>query len=176
MKLEHISMDDLPLWEAIECDPIMMEHLGGPAKKEDMPDRLRRSIESVKNGTAWIYKIIPNEDSEEAAGTISLWETEHDGKPTNEIGWMILPPFQKQGLGTRALGEILDRARASGRWGVVHAYPARSNAASNGLCKKLGFTLQGPREFEYRGTTLHCNDWWIDLGLKPSENEKSGAE
>lgn len=166
MKLEPISMDDLPLWESIECDPVMMEHLGGPTPRENMPGKLERSIASVANGTAWIYKIIPHDDSEEAAGSVSLWETEHYGEKVSEIGWMILPPFQRQGLGTRAVGEILERGRAAKRWGVVHAYPPRSNAPSNGLCKRLGFTLVGPCEFEYQGRMLHCNDWQIDLGVK----------
>lgn len=166
MKLESISMDDLPLWESIECDPVMMEHLGEPTPRDRVPDILRRNIASVAAGTAWIFKIIPYGDSAEAAGTISLWETEHEGNQVNEIGWMILPPYQRQGLGTRAVGELLDQARAAGRWGIVHAYPPRSNAASNGLCRKLGFTLIGPHNFDFRGRILHCNDWQIDLGSK----------
>jgi RimJ/RimL family protein N-acetyltransferase len=37
------------------------------------------------------------------------------------------------------------------------------NAPSNAICRKLGFTLLGPHDFEYRGTVLRCNDWRLDL-------------
>ena len=48
----------------------------------------------------------------------------------------------------------------------MHAYPAVDNAPSNGLCRKLGFELLGPSDFEWppgSGTLMRCNDWRFDL-------------
>jgi RimJ/RimL family protein N-acetyltransferase len=57
---------------------------------------------------------------------------------------------------------ILERAREDDRWGTIHAFPAITNAPSNGICRSLGFSLTGREDFEFRGTTLHCNHWQID--------------
>ena len=48
----------------------------------------------------------------------------------------------------------------------MHAYPAVDNDPSNGLCRKLGFELLGPSDFEWpsgSGTLMRCNDWRFDL-------------
>ena len=44
----------------------------------------------------------------------------------------------------------------------VQAFPARANAASNAICRGVGFTLVGPCEVEYPpGSMLAANDWRI---------------
>ena len=75
MKLRNLSKDDLWLYEAIHCDPAMMEHVGGP----------------------------------------------------------------------------------------LHAFPPVSNARSNAMCRKMGFTLIRASDFQFRDRTLRCNDWSLDL-------------
>jgi RimJ/RimL family protein N-acetyltransferase len=40
-----------------------------------------------------------------------------------------------------------------------------ANAASNGVCSRAGFQLQGEVDFEYpKGSRMRCNDWRFDLG------------
>jgi RimJ/RimL family protein N-acetyltransferase len=47
----------------------------------------------------------------------------------------------------------------------LHAFPAVDNAASNALCRSLGFTLLGAFDVEYPpGHALRCNDWALELG------------
>jgi RimJ/RimL family protein N-acetyltransferase len=44
------------------------------------------------------------------------------------------------------------------------AESAVDNAPSNAVCRKLGFTLLGPREFEYPpGRPMRCNDSRLEL-------------
>jgi len=46
----------------------------------------------------------------------------------------------------------------------MHAYPSVENGPSNAVCRKAGFVLQGPYEFEYpEGHLMVCNDWRIEL-------------
>ena len=46
----------------------------------------------------------------------------------------------------------------------LHAFPAVDNAASNGLCRKVGFLYVAECDFEYPpGHIMHCNDWRLDL-------------
>ena len=165
MQLVSISNDDLALFESLNCDPIMMAELGGPTPKERVPQILRNAVESVEDGTCWYYKIIPD-DSNEAAGTVCIWETTHEGENINEMGWTILPQFQGKGLGSKAVHVVLDKARAEKRWDVVHAFPSTTNIPSNGICKKMGFSKLEESDFEYRGHALRCNHWQIDLRLE----------
>jgi RimJ/RimL family protein N-acetyltransferase len=48
----------------------------------------------------------------------------------------------------------------------LYAFPSVGNAPSNGICRKLGFTLVGETEYEYppgSGRVMRCNDWRLDL-------------
>jgi RimJ/RimL family protein N-acetyltransferase len=76
---------------------------------------------------------------------------------------MVLPAFQGRGLGSEAVRTVLERARAEGRWSPLHAFPPVSNARSNAMCRKMGFTLIRASDFQFRDRTLRCNDWSLDL-------------
>lgn len=163
MKLRNITPDDLPLYESISCDPGMMADLGGAFPKERVPQMLRNALDSVEAGTGWVFKIIPDETTGHAAGTVCIWENSWRDEIINEIGWMILPPFQRQGLGSEAVRAILDKAQAEKRWDVIHAFPSITNAPSNALCRKMGFSLIEECDLEWAGRMLRCNHWQLDL-------------
>ncbi len=84
-----------------------------------------------------------------------------DVTPDDVIGWMVLPRYQGRGLGGRAARALLERARDEDRWGVVHAFPATTNAASNGICRSLGFRFVGERETAFAGRVLRTDHWAI---------------
>jgi RimJ/RimL family protein N-acetyltransferase len=168
MQLQNISLDDLPLYESVHCDSLMMAHLGGAWPKERIPDKLRRDVEKVESDRAWVFKIIPDDTDASAAGTVCLWENSWRGESISEIGWMILPGFQGQGLGTKAVRAILDKALSKKRWGEsIHAFPSISNAPSNTICRKMGFSLVEECNLEYAGQMLRCNHWRLDLKPQP---------
>jgi RimJ/RimL family protein N-acetyltransferase len=85
-----------------------------------------------------------------------------DGAELSEIGWMVLPEFQRRGLGKAAVRMLLTMARQDGRWGQVHAFPGATNAPSNGICRSLGFTLVEEKDIDFAGLILHANHWVID--------------
>ncbi len=163
MKLQSISTNDLLLYESFYCNPDMMKHLGNPWHKERMPQKLQRDVETVESGRAWIFKIIPDEDSGAAAGTVCIWEHTWNDESINEIGWMVLPQFQRRGLATQAVLAILDKARTEQRWNVIHAFPATANVASNAICRKTGFSKMEECDLEWSGSILHCTHWRTDL-------------
>ena len=58
---------------------------------------------------------------------------------------------------------LLDVIREDARR-PVHAFPSVDNAASNAVCRKLGFEFLGAFDFEYPpGNPLRCNDWRLEL-------------
>jgi RimJ/RimL family protein N-acetyltransferase len=163
MELRNISNDDLPLYEAIHCDPRMMEHLGGPLPKEGLREKLQRDVATTEADETWVFVILPDDDPVTPAGTVTVWEHSEHGESINEIGWMVLPPFQGRGLGSEAVRAVLQKARAEGRWDVLHAFPPVNNPRSNAMCRKMGFELIGEGHYEFRGRPLRCNHWRLDL-------------
>lgn len=161
MKLIPYTDADIALTEAAECDPAMMAHLGGPWPREAIPEIHRKRLEYIAKG-AWYLKIIPDA-SGVAAGTISFWESEHKGEKFHEVGWMVLPAFQGRGIATAAVNMLVTRVRAEGKIPAIHAFPGADNAASNAICRKLGFVLLEQADIEYKGRPLHCNHWRLDL-------------
>jgi RimJ/RimL family protein N-acetyltransferase len=159
VRLEPWGAGDLPLLLALLGDPAMMEHLGGPESRRQIADRQRR----YQRAGSKQYKIV-EPASGEGVGWVGYWAREWRGSPVYEIGWSVLPAAQGRGLATAATREAVALARADGdrRW--MHAYPSVDNAPSNAVCRKLGFTLLGPEDFEYpKGHPLRCNDWRLDL-------------
>lgn len=163
VELRTIEIGDLSLYEAIHCDPRMMEHLGGPLPKEGLSEKLSQDVASTEAGETWIFKIVPDDDPHIAAGTVCIWEHRWRGHSINEIGRMVLPGFQGRGLGSEAVRAVLRRARTEGRWDVVHAFPPVSNARSVAMCRTMGFSRIEECDFEFRDRVLRCDHWRIDL-------------
>ncbi|MDX6287459.1 MAG: hypothetical protein QOG53_2944 [Frankiales bacterium] len=141
----------------------MMADLGGPQRPDDMPAKVARDVELTEADGAWVLMIVPGEDPSVVAGTVALWPHEGDS-PKSEIGWMVLPEFQGQGLAKAAVGEVLQRARADGRWGVVHAFPSVTNVASNALCRALGFSRVAEEDLLFSEQIFRVNHWCVDTG------------
>lgn len=57
----------------------------------------------------------------------------------------------------------VQRARSEGRREVMHAFPGVTNGPSNGICRKLVFSMQEEVQVEYVGRRLRCNHWVLDL-------------
>lgn len=156
MELRPLTRTDLSFYERIYTDPRMWTELGGVVV-QDMAAKLERDVAAVERDRHWVFVIVADDGT--AAGTVSIWDHDWEGEAIDEIGWMVLPEHQGQGLASAGVGEALKRADAAGRWQVVHAFPAKTNAASNAVCRKHGFALCGPIDHSYRGHTLHVNHW-----------------
>jgi len=160
MQLRPVTLDDVALYERMRCDPAMTAELGGPVPREGIPAKVARDVADVEAG-AWIF--IAEED-DRAVGHVCIWDHDEDGEVITEIGWMVLPEFQGRGLGREATRAILERARTEDRWDVVHAFPAVTNAPSNGICRSLGFELVEERTvLGFNDRPLRTNHWRLDL-------------
>ena len=164
MRLRDVELGDVDAYVRMRCDPVMMAELGGPLPREGMKEKVARDVRSAAEGADWIKMIVPDEAAPGVvAGNVVLWShDEDDGPPISEIGWMVLPEFQGRGLGKRAVRMLLELAGEDRRWGLVHAFPATTNAASNGICRSLGFQLTGERDVTFAGRVLRSNCWVID--------------
>jgi RimJ/RimL family protein N-acetyltransferase len=137
----------------------MMTHLGGPEPPEKIAERQARYEQP---GSRQFMVVL--EATGEAVGWVGYWEREWRDAEVYETGWSVLPALHGQGIAGQAATQLLSRAAADGERRYVHAFPIVDNAASNAICRKVGFVLLGELDFEYPpGHMMRTNDWQFDL-------------
>jgi RimJ/RimL family protein N-acetyltransferase len=166
MRLAPITAEDEDLAVRLECDPVMMLHIGGPRTEADVRAAHKHRLALMEKGEARMYKII-TEDSNEVLGTIGIWKIDWKGPQTYEMGWFVLAEHQGKGVATEAARLIISQARSDPEVRFIHAYPAVTNAASNAITQKIGMKNQGEFDNEGFAGVLRCNDWRIDLCQAP---------
>lgn len=138
----------------------MTEHLAGVESEAEIVERHERYLRLWREERARMFVVV---DGGEPVGGIGWWGTEWEGRAVSETGWFVVPEAQGRGYGGRALGLLVDDARAHAKARVLMAFPAVANGASNGLCRRAGFGLRGVHGFAFRGSTLEVNAWALDL-------------
>lgn len=161
--LRPYSDCDFGLLRELLGDPDLMRYLGGPESEQSLIARHARYLgaEAETNG---IFVIVVGEP-ESPAGWVGFWESQWAGEVMWECGWHVLPGFQGAGVATAGASLALREARDRRRHRYMEAFPASGNAASNALCKRLGFVRLADVEIEYpRGSTMQAVRWRLDLG------------
>jgi RimJ/RimL family protein N-acetyltransferase len=157
--VEPWGRGDLGLLEKCLGDPAMMEHLGGPETLDEIAERQARYEQPGSKQ----FKIV-DDATGEGVGWVGYWERDWRDEPVYEIGWSVVPAYQGRGIAGSASREVISIVRAERKRRFLHAYPSVDNVPSNAVCRKLGFVLLGPCEFEYpKGSLMRCNDWRLDL-------------
>ena len=154
--LEPWSAADRPLLDALLGVPEMMEYLGGPESPAKLDERQVRYVNNPRS-----LRIVVDG---EGVGWVGYWEREGDGGLAWETGWSVRREFQGRGIATAAMRLLLDQIWREGTHRYVHATPSLDNAASNAVCRKLGFELVEEIDYEYPpGNPMRGNDWRLDL-------------
>ena len=140
-----------------------------------MQEAHARRLKTVEGGDWWFVI----EEEGEPVGVIGIWPHETEGQTDHEVGWMVVPERQGEGIATRALAMMLDRARSDGRFPVIHAFPGASNKPSNALCARAGFELVGSEEVTLQGRPVHVQPMdaqalmYDHVGIRGSDREAS---
>lgn len=164
IRLDPWADSDLDLLRRVNA-PEMTEHLGGPETEARVVSRHGRYLAMGDPGAGGMFRITLLPDGV-AAGSIGYWEREWLGETVYEMGWGVLPGFQGRGIATAAAVATVAIAQAQRTHRAIHAYPSVEHAASNAICRKAGFTLLGPIEFEYpKGHVMRCNDWRLEFAV-----------
>jgi RimJ/RimL family protein N-acetyltransferase len=160
VELRPYADPDFWLTEELETDPVVMSELGGPQPADSIPSTHARRLKTVEVGDAWL--VIEDEPGV-AVGTIGVWQKQEDGAEFFEVGWMVLPRFQRRGIASRALEMLIERCRSDERIDAIHAFPGATNVPSNALCRNAGFTFVEEQEVLYGDRPLRVNHWELDL-------------
>ena len=168
------STDDLPVLERSNT-PEMTRFLGGPETDEKVVERHARYLRLWESGEARMFTIAAD-GVPEPVGIVGYWTTTWHDLHVYESGWNVLAGYQGRGFASRALSACLAYAADNGDRDVLVAFPRVDNAASNALCRTLGFELQGVEDFEYPpGNPIQVNAWRFDLRAL-RERRRSVAE
>lgn len=155
--------DDLELLHRLLGDPLMMDHLGGIETPAQIQDRHQRYLKTGTPDRSQMFVIVVGPDHA-AAGAAGYWERRWKHRRVWETAYSVLPEHQGRGIATRATLLVAENARREALHRYMHAFPTVDNLASNAVCRKAGFVLQGDVDFEYpKGHQIHCNDWRLDL-------------
>lgn len=143
--------------------PEMTDHLGGPESDVALSARHERYLAAAESPLVFPWAAVLEPEGV-AMGSVTLWEREWHGRTVYEMGWAIVPEYQGRGLATAAVKQAVELTRGLRRRNEVHAFPSVENAPSNSVCRKAGFELIGPVEFEYpKRHWMSCNDWQLSL-------------
>lgn len=141
----------------------MTKHIGGPETPQKLAERQARYQRPTKPGEGRQFRIV-HAPTGEAVGWVGYWERPWRDEQVYEIGWSVVTAFQGRGIAGTATAQAIAVVESEARHRFVHACPSVENAPSNGVCRKLGFTLVEEVEVEYPpGTFMRCNDWRYDL-------------
>lgn len=175
VRIEPWGEENLRLLEQLNT-PDMTKHVGGPESSEKLAERQTRYEKSDSRQ----YAIVA--ETGEAVGWVGYWETTWHDRPVWEIGWAVIPGSQGRGFASSATAQLIEKARAEQLHRYVHAFPMVENAASNAICRKLGFTSLGEIDFPgRRGGSVRCTDWRLDLfpedhaQIQPQRESRSGT-
>ena len=154
--LEPWSDDDRTLLDALLGDPEMTVYLGGPESPQKLDERHARYVNNPRS--------LCIRDDGQGVGWVGYWEVEEEDGKAWETGWSVRRESQGRGIATAAMKLLIARIRAEGTHRFLHATTTTDNAASNALCRKLGFELVRELDYEYPpGNPVHGNDWRLDL-------------
>jgi len=157
VRLEPVTEADEWLTVQLETDPLVMAELGGAWTEEQARATHDRRLRTTRETGSWWFKIVRPDAT--PVGSLVLWDSEWDGEPVSEAGWMVLPEHQGKGYASAGLRLLLEKAAETDRWGDIHASPGAENAPSNALCRKFGFEQLGSSEVDYGGRKLQVNHW-----------------
>jgi RimJ/RimL family protein N-acetyltransferase len=161
VRLRPWSRDDFWLLGRTNT-PEMTDHLGGPESEAQLVARHERYLRIDGNGSRmYTIRLSPGD---EVAGAIGFWGRNWRGEDVYETGWGVLPEFQGRGIAVAAAQAVMKEAVRHGNRARLHAFPSVGHGASNAVCRRAGFALVGPCDFEYpRGTFIRSNDWVVEL-------------
>ncbi|MFC0005615.1 GNAT family N-acetyltransferase [Micromonospora siamensis] len=160
--IEPWSEDDLELLRQLN-QPSVRAYTGGTETDDQVIVRHGRYLRGPVRGAGQMFAVVLLPERVKV-GSVGYWPRVWHDEPVYEMGWAVLPEFQGRGIATAAVRAVVDAARARGdrRW--AHAYPSVDNPPSNAVCRKAGFELVGPTDFEYPpGQWMRSNDWRLDL-------------
>ena len=156
------AADDLRLLQRLLGDPEMTRHLGGPESQAAIRARHERYLVADPEKHGLFAVTSAGGRGGRLGRLLGVGVARRAG-----VGVRLerAAGAQGRGVATAAAALVIIDARRRGRHRPLHAIQSVDNAASNALCRRLGFELLGEVEVDYpTGVVMRSHDWRLDLG------------
>lgn len=153
---------DGPLCLSIWLDEKMGRYLADPPR-EKADDRYLNFAVGIEEDEDWYPMIAEDRESGEFIGTCSVVPTEDCA--CWDLGYCIHLDHWRKGYATEMVARLIEEGRAHGIRAFTAAV-AKGNAASNALCRKLGFRIwKDDGTFRKTGTDIVYPEyiWRLEL-------------
>lgn len=141
--LRALQVEDVAEIYALRTDPEVNRYIPRPPMTDvDQAKRFIRKIHHSIEVGDWLYWAITQQGSDRLVGTVCLWQFQWQHARA-EIGYELLPKFQRQGIMTAAARLVLDFAFQILHLHSVEARTVPENLRSTRLLERLGFGLEG---------------------------------
>ncbi|WP_099223503.1 GNAT family N-acetyltransferase [Listeria costaricensis] len=161
LKLRALEAADLEWLFQLRSDPLVAKFTG---RKLDQNKKATESyyhkIQAGIKNNQWIYWAIQQKDSKALIGTICLWNFDEE-KQRADLGYELLPAFQKKGLMTEAVQAVVPFSFNFLGLKQLFAVTNPANIASCKLLEKSGFE----QDFSFKEADLDEQGKEIPLTL-----------
>lgn len=143
LHLREIAPKDLEDLFEMRTEPSMIEFSDKVLDKtrEETKNYMKKMHQGVSEGEFIIWAM-EHKETGKVIGTISIWNIRWEEMIT-ELGYGMIPSYQKRGYMQEALKRITDYAFLKMNLRVIEAYTEEKNIASRRLLEKLHFKETG---------------------------------
>ena len=142
--LRQMLLSDAPSLQQLRSNVEVMRYINRPLTKtlDEAVGWINVTLEALKNNTGITWCICLKETPSEHIGSIGLWRFEKENYRA-EIGYMLEPALQGQGIMYEALVKVLEYGFKVLSLHSVEAHIDPRNVASAALLRKAGFIQEG---------------------------------
>ncbi len=157
LRLQKIRHEDKEIIFFLRTDPEVNKYIQRPptTSLEEATQFIEMIIQNIDKGES-INWAITLHGRDEMIGNICLWNFSADRRKA-EVGYDLLPDFQRQGIMTEALQAVLEYGFDSLKLTEIEAYTHIQNEASMQLLLKNGFSLNEEEKDEENPYTVVFN-------------------
>ena len=169
MRLRDVQIDDVDAYVQMRCDPVMMAHLGGPRRPEDMAQKVKRDAAEVAGGRALIYMIVVDGlRADQVAGTVTLSTSPRLSEIV--VGARVARRGSFAGRYRHAAGPRRTEMGRRARLPID-----REHSLERDLCPSLrpGSPSPALSTWHSAGQQFRSNDWWFDPQANPPDALRS---
>ncbi len=147
LTLRQLSIDDSEAVLALRSDPAINKYLDRPlsSNTEDAINFINKVNENIEKNIAFYWAITLTE-TKTFVGTICLYDFAE--KNSCEIGYELLPEFQRLGIMQEAVQIVVDFAFDILKLKKILAFTHHANQASSNLLEKFNFIKSTERDKE----------------------------
>jgi len=153
--LRNIESTDAELIHKLRSDEVVNQFVGRDnSSTVEKAKEFILKIQNLVEKNEGLYWIIRRKENNDLVGTVCLWNFDTENEIV-EIGYEMLPEFQRKGIMTEALKTVTAYTFEEIKAKIITAFPSEDNVNSVAILKKLNFEFEDKK---YNNTHENVNN------------------